>query len=30
MNMFEGSGGGIDVGNLKLYCGYANEGEETE
>lgn len=28
--MFEGSGGGIDVGNLKLDCGYANEGEETE
>lgn len=29
-DMFEGSGGGIDVGNLKLDCGYANEGEETE
>lgn len=29
MDYFERSVGGIDVGNLKLDCRYAKEGEET-
>ncbi len=29
MDYFERSVGGIDVGNLKLDCGYANKSEET-